>query len=83
VNNTSNVIGSLAKSGLLSVAPEVFTEPVPADVSIEMAGKVYSAELGAELPSDSSDPDPSVWRPVHEDVELPANADGASPGTSN
>lgn len=82
VNNTYNVIGGLAEAGLLSLDPDVFTESVLADTSIEMAGRVYSAELGTEPPSGLSDPDPSVWRPVHEDIELPPAPEGESPDDS-
>jgi hypothetical protein len=69
-----NVIGPLAEAGLLTVDPEVFNEPVLADISIEMEGQVYSAELGAELPSDLADPDPNVWKPLHEGIELPPDS---------
>lgn len=68
VNNTLNVIGTLAEQGLIAIDPEVFTEPVLADTSIEMEGRVYSAPLGAEPPADMSELDPNVWRQVHEDI---------------
>jgi hypothetical protein len=70
VNNTLNVIGTLAEQGLISIDLEVFTEPVLAETSIEMPGRVYSAPLGAELPSDLSNLDPNVWHQIHEDIEL-------------
>jgi hypothetical protein len=79
VNNTLNLIGTLAEQGLISIDPEVFTEPVLAETSIEMQGRVYSAPLGAELPPDLSDLDPNVWHQIQEDIELVNRVDG-SPG---
>jgi hypothetical protein len=83
VNATYDVVGHLVEEGLLDLNPGVFTERVLAETSIDMPWRVYSAELGTELPADLADPDPEVWRPVHEDVELLADPEDGSPGCPN
>ena len=52
-----------------------FTVPVLADTTIEMPMKMYSAEVGAPMPTDLSDLDPDVWKPIHEDIELLTGAE--------
>jgi hypothetical protein len=54
VNNTLYLINHLVNEGLLELDPSVFTAPVTADMHVELPGKVkiYSAEVGAELPAD-------------------------------
>jgi hypothetical protein len=70
VQHTYNVVGHLVEEGLLQLDPAVFTERVVVETTIDMPGQIYSAELGAELPTDLSNLDPQVWRPIHEDIEL-------------
>ena len=81
-NNTLYLINHLVKEGLLELDPSVFTAPVIADTRIELPGKVkiYSAEVGAELPADLSNLDPEVWKPIHEDIEL-LGGDGGGDGS--
>jgi hypothetical protein len=76
-NNTLYLISHLVKEGLLELDPSVFTAPVTADRHVEMPGKVkiYSAEVGTELPADLSNLDPEVWKPIHEDIELLTGAE--------
>jgi hypothetical protein len=81
VNYTYFMVNYLVTEGLLQLDPEVFKVPVLADTSVDLKGRVYSAELGAELPTDLSNLDPEVWRPIHEDIELlPGPEDDSSPG---
>jgi hypothetical protein len=79
VNATYNVIVHLVQEGLLELDPDVLTVPVLAKTSVDFPAQIYSAELGAELPTDLSNLDPEVWRPIHEDIELIDPGDG-SPG---
>ena len=81
VNATYNLVKHLVEEGLLELDSEVFTVPVLAKTSVEIKGQIYSAELGAEMPTDLSNLDPKVWRPIHEDIELIDPEDG-SPGDS-
>jgi hypothetical protein len=55
--------------------------PVLAKTTGAFRAQPCSAELGAELPTDLSNLDPKVWRPIHEDTELIDPEDG-SPGDS-
>jgi len=49
----------------------VFTEPdVVTETSVDREGRMYSADLGAALPTDTADLDPAVWRPAHKDIAL-------------
>jgi hypothetical protein len=79
VNATYNVIVHLVQEGLLELDPDVLTVLVLAKTSVDFPAQIYSAELGAELPTDLSNLDPEVWRPIHEDIELIDPGDG-SPG---
>jgi hypothetical protein len=81
VNATYNLVKYLVEEGLLELDAEVFTVPVLAKTTVEIKGQVYSAALGAELPTDLSNLDPKIWRPIHEDIELIDPGDG-SPGDS-
>jgi hypothetical protein len=76
-NNTLYLISHLVTEGLLELDPSVFTAPVTADTHVEMPGKVkiYSAEVGTELPADLSKLDRAVWKPIHEDIDLLAAED--------
>lgn len=78
-NNTLYLISHLVNEGLLELDPSVFTAPVTADTHVEIPGKVkiYSAEVGTELPADLSNLDPEVWKPIHEDIELLTGAEDA------
>ena len=49
-------------------------------VSIDLPGRICSAEVDAELPSDLSNLDPKVWRPIHEDIELLTDPEDGSRG---
>lgn len=69
-NHTHFLITHLYREGLLELDPSTFTAPVLADTVIEHDVKMYSAEIGAPLPTDLSDLDPEVWTPVHEDIEF-------------
>jgi hypothetical protein len=71
-NSTLYLIQQLVKDGLLDLDPSVFTAPATADSHVEFPGKmtIYSAEVGTDLPTDLSDLDPEVWKPIHEDIEL-------------
>ncbi|MBN3512294.1 hypothetical protein JYB55_26050 [Mycolicibacterium septicum] len=69
-NHTYFLITHLYWEGLLELDPSAFTIPVLADTSMEKEVKMYSAEVGAPLPTDLSDLDPEVWTPVHEDLAL-------------
>lgn len=44
--------------------------------------KIYSSELGAELPADVSKLDPEVWWPIYEDIELLICSDEKEPPDS-
>jgi hypothetical protein len=56
---------------------------VLAKTSVDFPAKAYSAELGAELPTDLSNLDPKVWRPIHENIGLLGGPeDDGSPGES-
>lgn len=70
VNATYYLVKYLVEEGLLELDPEVFTVPVLAKTSVEIKGQVYSAGLGAEMPTDLSNLDPKVWCPIHEDIQL-------------
>jgi hypothetical protein len=52
---------------------------VVVETTIDIPGQICSAKLGTELPSDLSNLDLKVWRPIHEDIELLDPEDG-SPG---
>jgi hypothetical protein len=69
-NHTYFLIYHLHKEGLLELDESAFTAPVLADTTISMPAKMYSAEVGAPLPTDLSDLDPEVWKPIHEDLEF-------------
>jgi hypothetical protein len=75
VNHTYFLINYLVKEGLLELDQSVFTVPVLAETTISMPSKVYGAEVGAEMPSDLSDLDPKVWKPLAEDIELLTGAE--------
>lgn len=79
VNATHYLVKYLVEEGLLELDPEVFTLPVLAKTSVEIKGAVYSAELGAEMPTDLSNLDPEVWRPIHKDIDLLASSEHGSP----
>lgn len=81
VNATYNVIAHLVREGLLELDPEVFAVPVLAKTNVDFSAKAYTAQVGAELPTDLSNLDPDVWRPLHEDIELLDPVEG-SPGDS-
>jgi hypothetical protein len=70
VNATYNVIAQSVREGLLELDPEVFTVPVLSKMSVDFQAKAYSSEVGAELPTDLSNLDPKIWRPLHDDIEL-------------
>jgi hypothetical protein len=80
VNHTYFMVNHLVNEGLLELDQEVFKVPVLADTTIDFSGQIYSAELGAELPTDLSSLDPNVWRPIHEDIELLPDPEDSSPG---
>jgi hypothetical protein len=69
-NHTYFVVTHLCQAGLLELDASVFTVPVLADITIEMPTKTYSAAVGAPLPTDLSNLDPDVWKPIHEDIEF-------------
>ncbi|WP_406817346.1 hypothetical protein [Mycobacterium sp. M23085] len=79
VNATYYLVKYLVQQGLLELDPEVFTVPVLAKTSVEIKGQVYSAELGTEMPTDLSNLDPKIWRPIHEDIELLGEPEGGLP----
>lgn len=70
VNRTLFLINYLYKEGLLDLDAETFTSPVLADTTLKTESKIYSAEVGAPLPTDLSDLDPEVWKPIHMDAEF-------------
>jgi hypothetical protein len=69
-NHTYFLITHLYKEGFLELDASAFTAPVLADTTIVMPMKMYSADVGAPLPTDLSDLDPDVWKPIHEDLEF-------------
>jgi hypothetical protein len=79
VQSTYRLVKHSVAEGLLRLDPAVFTERVVVETTIDIPGQIYSAKLGTELPSDLSNLDPKVWRPIHEDIELLDPEDG-SPG---
>jgi hypothetical protein len=85
-NHTYFLITHLYKEGLLELDASVFTAPVLADTTIVMPMKMYSADVGAPLPTDLSDLDPDVWKPIHEDLEFltgePESENGETEGDS-
>jgi hypothetical protein len=81
VNATYIVIAYLVREGLLELDPEVLTVAVLAKTSVDFPAKAYRAELRAELPTDLSNLDPSIWRPIQEDIEFLGGAEtDGSPG---
>lgn len=78
VNSTLFLVNHLCKEGLIDLDPDVFEEVVVVETTIDLPGRVYSAEVGAELPSDLSDLDPDVWRPIDEDIAFPDDPDHES-----
>ena len=56
----------------------MFNVSVVAETSIDRPGRIYSGQLGAELPNDFSNLDPQVWRPIHDDIELLAGSDDSA-----
>lgn len=75
-NRTLFLIDHLYKEGLLELDPETFTAPVLADTTLKTESKIYSAEVGAPLPTDLSDLDPKVWKPIHMDAEFIGGVEG-------
>ncbi len=69
-NHTYFLINHLYREGLLELDESAFTAPVLADTTISMPMQMYSAAVGAPLPTDLSDLDPEVWKPIQDDVEL-------------
>jgi hypothetical protein len=81
-NHTYFLITHLYREGLLELDALVFSAPVLADTTFETPVKMYSAEVGAPLPTDLSDLDPDVWTPIHEDLEsLTGEPESESSGT--
>jgi hypothetical protein len=70
VNTTYYLVNQLYREGLLELDSDAFTVPVMADTTIDLQARIYSAAVGAELPTDLSDLDPDVWRPIDQDIEL-------------
>jgi hypothetical protein len=65
----------LVDEGLLDLHKSVLTEPdVVTDTSVDREGRMYSADLGAAVTTDTADLDPAVWRPVHKDIALLSRA---------
>lgn len=69
-NHTYFLINHLYREGLLELDESAFTAPVLADTTISMPATMYSAEVGAPLPTDLSDLDPEIWKPIQEDLEF-------------
>jgi hypothetical protein len=51
----------------LTTASPSLHETAIVSLTLPATGQIYSAKLGTELPSDLSNLDPKVWRPIHED----------------
>jgi hypothetical protein len=63
--------GISSTKALLDLRKSVFTEPdVVTETSVDREGRMYSADLGAALPTDTADLDPAVWRPAHKYIAL-------------
>lgn len=69
-NHTYFLVTHLYKTGLLELDASAFTARVLADTTISMPMQMYSAEVGAPLPTDLSDLDTTVWKPIQEDLEF-------------
>jgi len=69
-NHTYFLITHLCKEGPLELDQSAFAVPVLADTTVEIPAKIYSAEIGAPMPTDLLDLDPEVWKPIHEDLEF-------------
>ena len=69
--STYTVVRHLVDEGFARPHKWVFTEPdVVTETSVDREGRMYSADLGAALPTDTADLDPAVWRPAHKDIAL-------------
>jgi hypothetical protein len=83
-NHTLFLITHLHREGLLELDASAFTAPVLADTTVKWEAKMYSAELGTPLPTDLSDLDLNVWKPIHEDLTLMADPElDADEGTQD
>jgi hypothetical protein len=66
---TSIMVRGLIDKGLLAVDPEVLEEEVVVStIKVDQPVKAFAAELGAPLPTDLTELDPEVWKPVHESI---------------
>lgn len=60
---------TLIDKGVLTVAPEVLEDAVVVSTTtVDEPVKAYTAEVGAPLPVDLTDPEPEIWKSPHEDV---------------
>ena len=72
VERTLALVRLLDEEGLITLDPSVYTQDVVAgdpNFSWKLTAG-YSAPLDAPLPEDLTQPDPSVWKAIAEDVEL-------------
>jgi hypothetical protein len=71
VLSTYTVVRHLVDEGFARPHKWVFTEPdVVTETSVDREGRMYSADLGAALPTDTADLEPAVWRPAHKNIAL-------------
>ncbi|MCW2591766.1 MAG: hypothetical protein JWQ86_4193 [Mycobacterium sp.] len=75
---THLMLTELLEKGLLVVSPEILTEPVVvSEIVVDRDVRIRTAEVGAPLPDDLSDPDPEVWKTLHETWGELEDDDGA------
>jgi len=66
---THIMLTGLIDQGLLTVDPEVLSEAVVVTTTtVDHAVRAYTAEVGAPLPTDLTDPDPEVWKSLHDSI---------------